>query len=109
LEALAIVESEPDLCARPLSRARLFTRRLGLPQARSAIVPLVLGSPEAALAAQSALERRGFLAVAIRPPTVPPGTSRLRFAFTAGHSDVQIEALAEAMTPAATSTARERV
>jgi 8-amino-7-oxononanoate synthase len=108
LEALAIVESEPELCARPLSRARLFTRRLGLPRAQSAIVPLVLGSPEAALAAQSALEQRGFLAVAIRPPTVPAGTSRLRFAFTAGHNDDQIEALAEAITPAATSAAREQ-
>ncbi|MDE1969690.1 MAG: 8-amino-7-oxononanoate synthase, partial [Alphaproteobacteria bacterium] len=45
-------------------------------------------------AASRRLEDEGFLAVAIRPPTVPEGTARLRFAFTAGHADADIDRLA---------------
>jgi 8-amino-7-oxononanoate synthase len=41
------------------------------------------------------LEAEGFLAVAIRPPTVPEGTARLRLAFTAAHPDAEIERLAD--------------
>ncbi len=47
------------------------------------------------LAASQLLEEEGFLVVAIRPPTVPQGTARLRFAFTAQHPDTDIERLAE--------------
>ena len=46
-------------------------------------MPLVLGEAEAALAASRLLEDEGFLVIAIRPPTVPAGTARLRFTFTA--------------------------
>lgn len=97
LAALDIIEADQGLCARPVEKARRFARALGLPEPTSAIVPLVLGRAEAALAAQQALERQGFLAVAIRPPTVPAGTARLRFAFTAGHPDAEIDRLAEAV------------
>ena len=82
LAALDIIDSEPDLVARPLDKARLFTALLGLPPAESPIVPLVLGTPDAALAASAFLAERGFLVAAIRPPTVPSGTARLRFAFS---------------------------
>jgi len=58
-------------------------------------VPLIIGDAEAALAAARLLEAEGFLVVAIRPPTVPKGTARLRFAFTAQHPDGEIERLAE--------------
>jgi 8-amino-7-oxononanoate synthase len=51
------------------------------------IVPLVAGGPARALAWSQALEREGILAVAVRPPTVPPGTSRLRFSLSAAHAD----------------------
>jgi 8-amino-7-oxononanoate synthase len=98
LAALGVVEAEPELCARPLANARLFTRAIGLPEPQSAIVPLVLGSPEAALEASEELEAAGFLAVAIRPPTVPVGASRLRFAFTAGHVASDIQRLAAAVS-----------
>jgi len=65
---------------------------LGLPtHESSAIFSVVLGTPERALAASSALRRRGVLARAIRPPTVPRGTSRLRFAVSAAHTDEQID------------------
>jgi 8-amino-7-oxononanoate synthase len=94
IAALDIIASEPDLVARPLAKARAFTRAAGLPEAQSAIVPVLLGDEGAALAAQSLLAAEGFLVAAIRPPTVPPGTARLRVAFTAGHADEDVARLA---------------
>jgi 8-amino-7-oxononanoate synthase len=94
LAALDIIESDPELTARPLANAQAFTRALNLPLAASPIVPLVIGEETAALEAQHILEREGFLVTAIRPPTVPPGTARLRLAFTAGHAASDIERLA---------------
>ena len=94
LAALDIIERDPDHAALPLAKARAFTAALGLPEAQSPIVPLVLGAAEAALAASKMLEEEGFLVVAIRPPTVPPGTARLRFAFSARHHDADIARLA---------------
>ncbi|HKR20135.1 MAG TPA: 8-amino-7-oxononanoate synthase [Stellaceae bacterium] len=95
--ALDIIASDRDLVAKPLRNARRFTRAAGLPEAQSAIVPVILGTAERALAASRRLEDEGFLAVAIRPPTVPDGTARLRFAFTAGHADTDIDRLAALM------------
>lgn len=95
--ALDIIAGDPDLVAKPLRNARRFTRAAGLPEAQSAIVPVILGTAEQALAASRRLEDEGFLAVAIRPPTVPDGTARLRFAFTAGHADADIDRLAALM------------
>lgn len=95
--ALDIVAAEPDLARAPLRKARLFTALTGLPDATSAIVPVILGSAEAALDASTRLEAAGFLVVAIRPPTVPAGTARLRLAFCAGHDDVDIARLADAL------------
>jgi len=97
LAALEIVEAEPELGLRPLMLARRFTARLGLPEAESPIVPLLIGDAGAALALSAALEARGFLVVAIRPPTVPAGTARLRVAFSAAHSEAQVDGLAEAI------------
>jgi 8-amino-7-oxononanoate synthase len=94
LAALDIIENDPDLCARPLEKARAFTSAANLPSAESPIVPLLLGDPMRALEAQALLEREGFLVVAIRPPTVPAGTARLRFAFAAAHPESEIERLA---------------
>lgn len=97
LAALAILEAEPERAARPLRLAQRFTAALGLPEAQSPIVPIVLGGPERALAAQAALEAAGFLAVAIRPPTVPEGSARLRLAFSAAHREPDVDGLAEAV------------
>src|ERR1700722_511611 len=93
--ALDVIEREPAYAAEPLRKARLFTRALNLPEAQSAIVPVVVGTTQAALAASEWLRDEGFLVVAIRPPTVPAGTARLRFAFTAQHPDADIEHLAD--------------
>src|SRR5579883_2750871 len=98
IAALTIIENDPGLTARPLAKARAFTARLGLPEAQSPVVPLILGPPEAALAASRKLAGKGFLVTAIRPPTVPADTARLRFAFTAMHPGEEIARLAEAVT-----------
>ncbi|ALL13257.1 8-amino-7-oxononanoate synthase [Caulobacter henricii] len=95
LAALDIIESQPALTALPLAKARAFSAALDLPPAQSPIVPVVIGSAEAALEASARLEAEGFLVVAIRPPTVPDGTARLRIAFSAAHSDAEVMRLAE--------------
>jgi 8-amino-7-oxononanoate synthase len=94
IAALDIIERDPVYAALPLRKAKLFARALNLPDPQSAIVPLVLKETETVLAAAQALEEEGFLVVPIRPPTVPKGTARLRFAFTAQHPDAEIERLA---------------
>ena len=54
-------------------------------------MPVVLGDEHGALAASAALLERGLLVPAIRPPTVAPGTSRLRVALSAAHTDAQVD------------------
>ena len=88
------IEREPILTARPLQKAQAFTRATNLPVAESAIVPVVIGEADDAMNASKELEDEGFLVVAIRPPTVPTGTARLRLTFSAAHPDNEIERLA---------------
>src|SRR5215470_2597677 len=95
IAALDLIEREPAYAALPVGKARTFTRHAGLPDAESSIIPVVVGEAEAALAASRMLEDEGFLVVPIRPPTVPDGTARLRFAFAAGHPDDEIVRLAD--------------
>jgi len=54
------------------------------------IVPLIIGKNEAALSAAEHLQSQGFAARAVRPPTVPPGSARLRFSLTCGISDDEL-------------------
>lgn len=95
IAALDIIAADRALTGLPLRKAQAFTRRAGLAEAASPIVPVVLGAAERALAAAAMLEDEGFLAVPIRPPTVPEGTARLRLAFTARHDDDDIARLAD--------------
>jgi 8-amino-7-oxononanoate synthase len=95
IAALDLIEREPAYAARPLAKARAFARQAGLPEPVSPIVPVVVGDADAALAASRLLEQHGFLVIAIRPPTVPRGTARLRLTFTAEHPDQEIERLAQ--------------
>ena len=101
ITALDVVEREPARRERLwvlISRFAHGMKKLGHPaEARSAIFPLVLGEPEKAMATAARLRERGFLVKAIRPPTVPEGTSRLRIALCAGHSDAQLDGLLEAV------------
>jgi len=95
IAALDVIEREPAYAALPVQKAKAFTRRAGLPDAQSPIVPIVIGSEESALAASQFLANEGYLVVAIRPPTVPAGTARLRLTFTAQHPDDAIGRLAD--------------
>ncbi len=61
------------------------------------IIPAIVGTDELALSMAGELERQGILAVAIRPPSVPQGASRVRFALSAAHSDGDIERLIQAV------------
>jgi len=97
LAALDVIAADPELSRRPVAHALLFAELLGLPRPDSQIVPIIVGSEAAALDAASALAEVGFLVTAIRPPTVPPGTARLRVTFTAGHEVAQVTALADAI------------
>lgn len=65
------------------------------------IVPVILHEPEAAVRAQRRLEDRGFLVAAIRPPTVPRGTSRLRISLSSAHSEENLVQLIEALADVA--------
>jgi 8-amino-7-oxononanoate synthase len=96
-KALEIIDSHPELTSLPLERARQFTAAFGLPPAQSAIVPVVLGPSERALAVSEGLAEAGYFVPAIRPPTVPQGTARLRFAFSALHEPSDIAELAQAL------------
>ena len=97
IAALELIENDAAMVARPMENARLFTRALNLPEPESCIVPLILGEAQTALAASRSLADQGFLVTAIRPPTVPANTARLRFTFTAEHRREDILRLAEAV------------
>lgn len=97
IAAMDIIEHDAELCATPVRKAQLFTRLADEPLACSPIVPILLGTAERALAASAALAEQGFAVVAIRPPTVPKGTARLRIAFSAAHEDADVERLAAAV------------
>lgn len=70
---------------------------LGLPAPRSQIVPIILGEDRRAMAAAAALQQAGFDVRGIRPPTVPPGTSRLRISLTLNVGRADIAALGETL------------
>jgi 7-keto-8-aminopelargonate synthetase-like enzyme len=76
----------------------------------SPIIPVVLGSEQAALSASAALLRDGLWVPAIRPPTVPVGTSRLRVTLSAAHSDEDVSRLLHGLAlvqqPSAATAAR---
>jgi len=63
----------------------------------SPIVPFVVGSEHAALEAAAALREHGVIVPAIRPPTVAPGTARLRVTVSAAHTDAEVDQLARAL------------
>lgn len=74
-----------------------FAHLTGFPEPTSAIVPVLIGDNEAALAAAESLLEAGFLVPAIRYPTVPRNTARLRITLSASHEASQVESLAQAL------------
>lgn len=73
---------------------------IALSPSTTAIQPLLLGTEARALAVSAALQARGLLVAAIRPPTVPAGTARLRITLSAAHTAQQIDQLIEALSTA---------
>jgi 8-amino-7-oxononanoate synthase len=92
--------------ARNITQFRRQAAARGLPllPSATAIQPLMLGAAERAVALSQALFAQGFWVAAIRPPTVPPGSSRLRITLTANHSAAQITALLDALVVALAAT-----
>ena len=105
-EAIRIIESEPERRQRLLQSAADLRRKIvdagidTVPYAVGPIVPVILHTPERAIQAARHLESQGFLVGAIRPPTVPQGTSRLRITLSSGHEPVDIDRLVAALAAA---------
>jgi 8-amino-7-oxononanoate synthase len=95
IASLCVMKKEPDRAKKALENASYFTELLGLKAAESAIVPVIVGENDKALKLAEKLEEKRFLVVAVRPPTVPENTARLRFAFSALHEKKDIERAAE--------------
>jgi 8-amino-7-oxononanoate synthase len=95
--ALEIIASDIPLTHRPLELARRFSAKVGLPEAESPIVPILLGTADRAIAASEKLVDAGYLVVPIRPPTVPEGTARLRCTFSAAHRSEDVDRFAAAV------------
>lgn len=106
LDLIPSMDEDRAYVARLAARFRTSAAALGQDTGNSStqIVPLIVGAPEAALQLSEALRERGFWATAIRPPTVPAGTARIRLAFTRAHQerdiDLILEGLAETAGPA---------
>jgi 8-amino-7-oxononanoate synthase len=99
LYLLPSLDAERAHVASLAKRFRQGARSLGYDTGASItqIVPLIAGSNHAALSLSKRLREAGFFATAIRPPTVPAGTARLRLAFTAAHSTADLDGLLEAL------------
>ena len=99
LELLPRLDGERARLSRHAERVRAALRGLGIDTLASdtQIVPAVLGSDAETLAGSRFLEERGVLAVGIRPPTVPPGTGRLRLALSAAHTGEDLDLLIRAL------------
>ncbi len=107
--ALRIIRSEPEHQARLHANIARFRRGItalgadlpfSLSPSTTPIQPLIVGEPGPAVALSRALFERGYWVAAIRPPTVPLGTSRLRVTLSAAHTDRQIDGLVAAIVDA---------
>jgi 8-amino-7-oxononanoate synthase len=100
--AVQIVRSEPQGRRRVLALAERLRRELrergsGVGDACCQIVPLIVGESREAMALSRRLEEQGLLVPAIRPPSVPQGTARLRISVTAGHTETDVDRLVTAL------------
>src|SRR4029450_1679843 len=112
--SLTLIEQEPErrervreLAAR--LRTRLTTAGVPIGPGTSHIVPVLIGDNDAAVAVAGMLQRDGFDVRAIRPPTVPPGTARLRVSVNANLTEDLIEQFVVSLTSALAGRAAGRV
>jgi 8-amino-7-oxononanoate synthase len=99
LDLVPTMHAERAHLATQAQRVRTAFTALGIDTAASTthILPALVGDAAQAMALAAALRDRGVLAIAIRPPTVPAGTSRIRFALSAVHGEAAVDALITAM------------
>ena len=100
--SLALIRDDVPRRAHLAALIRQFRERMrglpfALPASRTAIQPLIVGANEAATGLAHALLQCGFWVPAIRPPTVPKGTARLRVSLSAAHTPADVDALADAL------------
>lgn len=99
LGALAVVRDNPGLGQKLLKRARFFKEALAAHdlevESDSQIVPFMIGDSAAALVLATRLNEAGFFVTAVRPPTVPANTARLRFSVTLHHREADLVQLAD--------------
>lgn len=102
LKAVEIIQADPGLGQELLRRSYLLRTLLreegfDIPDDPSQIVPIVIGGNEAALEISEALLARDILVTAVRPPSVPEGTARLRLSLTLAHDEEDLRDLATAL------------
>ncbi|MFL0800482.1 MAG: 8-amino-7-oxononanoate synthase [Agarilytica sp.] len=100
--SLSLIQSEPERRQHLSELIRVFreacaSHQLDLMESSTAIQPVMIGDAHKAVNVSKELEHRGFWVSAIRPPTVPQGTARLRVTLTAEHTHAQVTSLALAM------------
>ncbi|MDO8303541.1 MAG: 8-amino-7-oxononanoate synthase [Sedimentisphaerales bacterium] len=103
LAAIEILKTEPQRKIKLAENAAYLRdrlKKLGLNtgDSTSHIIPIIIGSEKDTLAISKNLFEKDFFVAAIRPPTVPPGTSRLRISLQADHTKRQIDALCDALS-----------
>jgi 8-amino-7-oxononanoate synthase len=101
-EALRALRDEPERRERLhalVDAAGQALARLGLPVSGSPIQPIVIGDDRRTMAAAAAMQAAGFDVRGVRPPTVPPGTSRLRLSLTLNVEEADVAALVAALAP----------
>jgi 8-amino-7-oxononanoate synthase len=109
--ALGILRAEPQRRERLHALVRRLRdgaaeRGIALAPSKTPIQPLILGDEARALALSAELLRRGFWVTAIRPPTVPPGTARLRITVSAAHTEAHVDGLLDALAAGLRDLAR---
>ena len=106
LAGLAVLRDDPDIVGRLWANARLLRAELAsagfdIEPGEMPIVPVIVGDPELTVGMSERVLAAGAFAQAIRPPTVPPGTSRLRLVATAAHGEHELRLAAGAVASAA--------
>ncbi len=108
-EGVRIIRDQPQRRQRLLAladrlRARLAKAGISTAPSASQILPVVVGAADRAMAVSQKLLEAGFWVPAIRPPTVPPNTSRLRVSLSAGHAEAEVDRFAEVLIATLTAT-----